>query len=161
MGDTSRFAEGHHPGGDATLVGERTREPVNGQSTAAVAAVEKRAGFDLVGYENVHLVPRKRYGACRVGQKGCRLHENTGTATARHVDRLANGRHWKLESQQHRVGVLEGRGGGVHSLWRDGNIVVDVPDDGGISFVADETEADRGRDVFAGLNPPDIDPLAC
>ena len=45
-------------------------------------------------------------------------------------------------------------------LWRDGNVVVDVPDDGGLAVVADEAETDRGRDLRARLNAAHVDALA-
>ena len=42
--------------------------------------------------------------------------------------------------------------GAAHGSGRDGDIVIDVPDDGVVSVVADEADADGARDVRAHLD---------
>ena len=50
------FAKRHHHGGHAQIARQLARQKVSSQ---IAAAIEQRPGFDLIGHQDVHVIPRQ------------------------------------------------------------------------------------------------------
>ena len=84
------------------------------------------------------------------------MDEDAGTVTAGGVDRRRDGRYRHLEGNERRVGTLKGRRGRVDILRGHRNVLVNVPHDGRVAIVADESQTDRGPGTVSGLDPCDV-----